>query len=440
MRSRLYRPGKGSAVRTRILYVVGSGEPGPDRHSHRFKEYSRLVTTPLPSDAPFGIYLHIPFCARVCPYCDFNTYPHQEGRIPDYVEALIAEMDLTLVSIGRIPAETVFFGGGTPSLLPPNAAARLITSLRARFAFAPDAEVTLEVNPETVDEQSLAAFREAGVTRLSMGIQSQQLRGLRVLGRGHRPEIAQTAFWEARAAGFDNVSLDLIFGWPGQTLADWKRDLDTILDWSPEHLSLYSLIVEPGTPMHDAVRRGILTTPDDDSTVDMYEMAIERMAAAGWHHYEVSNWARSPDLISRHNRIYWRNGRYLGLGAGAHAHVGHTRSSNLLLPETYIDTVHEGRLPVARSETLDEATSMGETMMLGMRLLQEGVSAAAFERRHGQPLLGIYGRQIEELSGIGMLTWDGDRVRLTHRGLLLANDVAERFLPESVDAPRQRVP
>ncbi|HEU4793830.1 MAG TPA: radical SAM family heme chaperone HemW, partial [Nitrolancea sp.] len=422
----------------RILYVVGSGNLGPGRksRSHRIKEYFTLVTAPLPPDALFGIYLHIPFCARICPYCDFNTYAHKEDRIPDYVEALIREMDLTQADAGRVTAETVFFGGGTPSLLPPDAVARLIEALRARFAIAPDAEVTLEVNPETIDARSLAAFREAGINRLSIGVQSQQLRGLRVLGRGHRPETAQNALRTARVAGFDNVSLDLIFGWPGQTIADWEGDLNTVLDWSPEHLSLYSLIVEPGTPMHDAVRRGIMITPDDDATADMYELAISRLAAAGWHHYEISNWARTPDLISRHNRIYWRNGRYLGLGAGAHAHVGHTRSSNLLLPETYIDTVFEGRLPVARSETLDEVTAMGETMMLGLRLLQEGVSVAAFQQRHGKALLDIYGHQIKELAGIGLLTWDGERVRLTHRGLLLANDVAARFLPESAAAHR----
>lgn len=398
------------------------------------------MTTPLPPDAPFGIYLHIPFCARICPYCDFNTYAHQEDRIPDYVEVLIAEMDLTLASVGRVDVETVFFGGGTPSLLPPDAVARLVDALRTRFAIAADAEVTLEVNPETVHEQSLAAFREAGITRLSMGVQSQQLPGLRVLGRGHRPDTALNAFKAAHSAGFDDVSLDLIFGWPGQTLADWERDLETILDWSPDHLSLYSLIVEPGTPMHDAVRRGILITPDDDATADMYELAIDRLVTAGWHHYEVSNWARTPDLISRHNRIYWRNGHYLGLGAGAHAHIGHTRSSNLLLPDTYITAVREGRLPVARCETLDEATAMGETMMLGLRLLQEGVSAAAFQRRHGTALLDVYGRQIEELAGIGLLTWDGERVRLTHRGLLLANDVAARFLPEAAHVPNQKAP
>jgi oxygen-independent coproporphyrinogen-3 oxidase len=398
---------------------------------HRIKECFTLVTAPLPPDSPFGIYLHIPFCARICPYCDFNTYAHKEDRIPDYVEALIREMDLTRDHVGAVAAETIFFGGGTPSLLPPDGVARLIQAIRARFAIAPDAEVTLEVNPETVDTRSLVAFREAGITRLSIGIQSQQLRGLRVLGRGHRPETALTAFKAARAVGFDNVSLDLIFGWPGQTLTDWERDLTTILDWSPEHVSLYSLIVEPGTPMDDAVRRGILTTPDDDATADMYELAIDRLGEMGWYHYEVANWARSPELISRHNRIYWRNGWYLGLGAGAHAHTGHTRSSNLLLPETYINTVFEGRLPVARGEMLDEATAMGETMMLGLRLLQEGVSASAFQRRHGRALLDIFGQQIEELSGIGMLIWEGERVRLTHHGLLLANDVAARFLPEA---------
>jgi oxygen-independent coproporphyrinogen-3 oxidase len=391
---------------------------------------------PRPLDAPLGIYIHVPLCARICPYCDFNTYAHQEDVIPDYVQALVAEMDLALAVTGSVKAETIYFGGGTPSLLPPDAVHRLIDALRERFQIAPAVEVTLEANPETVDERSLAAFRHVGISRVSLGVQTQQIQGLRVLGRGHRPEVAEKAFEAARAAGFDNVSLDFIFGWPGQTLADWERDLDTMIAWNPEHLSLYSLIVEPGTPMHDAVRRGILTTLDDDATADMYEMAIARLGNAGWHHYEVSNWSRDAYLTSRHNLIYWQNGWYLGLGAGAHAHLGDTRTSNLLLPATYIATVRAGQRPVALSETIDEKTAMGETMMLGLRLVADGVLAAAFRERHGCELEQIYGRELEELSRIGLVDWSDRRARLTHRGLLLANEVAARFLPTPIGAQR----
>lgn len=387
------------------------------------------MTAPLPADAPLGIYIHIPFCTRICPYCDFNTYARQEHLIPAYVEALIGEMDLTQAAIGPRPAATIFFGGGTPSLLPPESVARLITAVRERFPLPDDAEVSLEANPETLDERTLTGFLEAGVNRISLGVQTQQRHGLKVLGRAHKPEVPERALRAAESVGVDNMSVDFIFGWPGQTLDDWEHDLETMLGWRVQHLSLYSLIIEPGTPYERAVQRGILRPADEDLAADMYERAIERLAAAGWLHYEVSNWARDPGYASRHNLIYWRNGHYLGFGAGAHAHVGNTRSSNMLLPAKYIQAVREGRLPVESSETLDEATAMGETMMLGLRLLDEGVAADAFEARHGRRLEEVYGREIDDLARLGLIVWDGERVRLTHRGLLIANEVEARFLP-----------
>ncbi|HET9016411.1 MAG TPA: radical SAM family heme chaperone HemW [Thermomicrobiaceae bacterium] len=388
------------------------------------------MTAPLPADAPLGIYLHIPFCSRICPYCDFNTYAHQEQLIPDYVESLVGEMDLTLREIGPHPARTIYFGGGTPSLLAPEQVNRLVDAARARFPLPDDAEVSLEANPETVDAESLRGFREAGVTRISLGVQTQQRSGLKVLGRGHRPDVPGQALAAARAVGLDNLSVDFIFGWPGQALADWERDLDSILEWQPEHLSLYSLIVEPGTPYARAVRRGILVPPDEDATADMYERAIARLADAGWRHYEVSNWAREPRFASAHNLVYWRNGHYLGLGAGAHGHLGNVRASNVRLPAAYIREVRAGRLPVAEREVLDEATAMGETMMLGLRLPGEGISADAFAARHGRHLEEVYGRELADLARLGLVSWDGAHVRLTARGLMVANVVEERFLPE----------
>ena len=392
------------------------------------------MTAPLPEDAPLGIYLHIPFCTRICPYCDFNTYAHQEQLIPDYVEALVGELDLTRREIGPRPAQTIYFGGGTPSLLTPDQIARLVDAVRARFPLPDAAEVSLEANPETIDAATLRGFRQAGVNRISLGVQTQQRAGLKVLGRGHRPDVTERALAAARAVGLDNFSVDFIFGWPGQTLDDWERDLDSILAWQPEHLSLYSLIVEPGTPYERAVRRGILIPPDDDATADMYERAIARLAAAGWQHYEVSNWAREPRFASAHNLVYWRNGHYLGLGAGAHAHLGNTRSSNVRLPAAYMRAVRDGRLPVAEREVLDAATVMGETMMLGLRLPGEGVSAVAFAARHGRRLEDVYGSEIEDLVRLGLVDWDGSRVQLTARGLMVANVVEERFLPHVAPA------
>ncbi|HEX3722538.1 MAG TPA: radical SAM family heme chaperone HemW [Nitrolancea sp.] len=389
------------------------------------------MIAPAPPNAPFGIYLHIPFCGRICPYCDFNRYVHQDHLMPTYVDALIGEMDLTRAEHGALRAETIFFGGGTPSLLEPAQVSRIIDALHTRFAIDPDAEITLEANPERLDAEKLAGFRAAGINRISLGVQTQQPHGLRVLGRAHKPEVPQRALRQARAAGFDNVSLDFIFGWPGQTLDDWQSDLQTMLDWQPEHLSLYSLIVEPGTPYHEAVRTGKLVPVDDDTTADMYEMAIAQLGEAGWQQYEVSNWARETGLESRHNAIYWRNGEYLGLGAGAHGHIDGIRASKLRLPTKYIAAINGGQLPIDFSETIDAPTAMAETMMLGLRLLQDGVSEPAFAARHGRPLREVYGSPIRSLEALGLLYWDADRLKLTHRGLLLANDVAERFLPET---------
>ena len=392
------------------------------------------MIVPASPNAPFGIYLHIPFCARICPYCDFNRYVHQEHLVPTYVDALIGEMELTRAEIGPVRAETIYFGGGTPSLLEPAQVKRIIDALHDQFDVEPDSEVTLEANPERLDEAKLAGFRAAGINRISLGVQTLQPQGLRVLGRAHKPDVPERALRQAREAGFDNVSLDFIFGWPGQTLDEWRDDLETMLTWDPEHLSLYSLIVEPGTPYHEAVRTGKLVPVDDDAAADMYELAIEILADAGWQHYEVSNWAREAGLESRHNAIYWRNGHYLGLGAGAHGHIRNVRASKLRLPAEYISSIREGRLPIDFSELIDAPTSMAETMMLGLRLLQEGVSETAFEARHAVQLRDVYKQEIASLEALDLLYWAGDRLKLTRRGLLMANDVAERFLPETVPA------
>lgn len=387
------------------------------------------MSIPLPADAPLGVYIHIPFCTRICPYCDFNTYAHQEDLIPAYVDALIGEMDLSRELAGDRTAATLYFGGGTPSLLPAEQVARLIEAVRERFHLPLDAEVSLESNPEDVDAGKLRAFCQAGVNRISLGVQTQQQHGLKVLGRGHKPDVPARALAAARAAGIESFSVDFIFGWPGQSLLDWEADLEAILTWEPDHLSLYSLIVEPGTPYERAVRRRILTVPDEDTTAEMYERAIERLAAAGWQHYEVSNWAREPRHRSEHNLLYWRNGHYFGFGAGAHAHLGHRRSHNVRLPSAYIDAVRAGRLPVASSEELEPEIEMAETMFLGLRLPEDGVSAWAFAARHGRPLAEVYGRQLDELAGLGLLEWDGQLARVTPRGLLVSNVVEERFLP-----------
>jgi oxygen-independent coproporphyrinogen-3 oxidase len=383
-----------------------------------------LQMAPLPDDAPVGIYIHIPFCRHICPYCDFNTYRGLDSLVPRYVDALVHD----IASHPRMPAQTVYFGGGTPSLLAPEQIGGILDACRNAFELDQDAEITLEANPNGVDAAWFAGVRATGVNRLSIGAQTFDRKGLRVLGRQHEAADVIAAIDAARGAGFDNLSLDLIFGWPGQTLEQWRLDLQTIASLPIEHCSLYSLIVEPGTPMADAVTRGVLTVLDDDTTADLYEIAMDTLGAAGWTHYEIANWARQPELASRHNLVYWRNGAYAAFGAGAHGRIGSERYMDHLKPLTYVEAVESGESPQSNTEFLDANLQMGETMMLGLRLLNEGVSATAFERRHRVLLLEHFGSQIDELSGFGLLDWDGDRLRLTLRGTLLANDVCARFL------------
>ena len=383
---------------------------------------------PLPNDAPVGIYLHIPFCQHICPYCDFNTYRGLDSLIPRYVDALVRD----ITNQGRaMPAQTIYLGGGTPSLLEPQQIDRILTACHESFVLDPHAEITLEANPNGVDEAWFAAVRAAGVNRLSIGAQTFDRRGLRVLGRQHEASDVMAAVAAARSAGFENISLDLIFGWPGQSLDHWRHDLETIVAFPggpPEHCSLYSLIVEPGTPMADAVTRGVLTVINDDDAADLYETAISVLEASGWTHYEIANWARESRFASRHNLVYWRNGAYAAFGAGAHGRIGNERFMNHLKPLTYIEAVESSLSPHSNSEWLSPELQMGETMMLGLRLLEEGITAPAFETRHGIALIDRFGEQMTELAGFGLLDWDGDRLRLTQRGTLLANDVCARFL------------
>jgi len=386
---------------------------------------------PTASDSTIGVYLHVPFCAHICPYCDFNTFAGQDALIPRYVDALRREIvGQTDIAENRT-VSSIFFGGGTPSLLTADQIRLLLNACKDSFDVAADPEITLEANPNSVDQTYFEELRQAGINRLSLGVQTTSRKGLRVLGRQHEAAEAEAAFLAARRAGFDNLSLDLIFGWPGQSVESWRQDLEAVVTWGgdgPEHLSLYSLIVEPGTPMADAVARGILTVLDEDSTADLYEEAIRMMELAGYSHYEVANWAKPETRMSRHNAVYWRNGDYLGLGAGAHGTFAGRRTMNHLLPLTYIKAIEAGDDSASNVEHIDHRTAMGETMMLGLRLLQEGVTDDEFKRRHGISLDEQFGATITEFVNFGLLHRTTDRVTLTARGLMLANDVCSRFL------------
>jgi oxygen-independent coproporphyrinogen-3 oxidase len=391
------------------------------------------IEAPARVDDPIGIYIHIPFCAHICPYCDFNTYANQSSRIPKYVEAASRELALWSPTFTGRTAASIFVGGGTPSLLDPSQIGSLIAACRNQFEVAADAEVTIEANPNDLSERYCAGLLETGVNRLSVGAQTLDRRGLRVLGRLHEASQVGTAMAAARAAGFANVSLDLIYGWPGQTIERWSSDLETILRGHvggsrPDHLSLYGLIVEPGTPMADAVHRGILSPVDDDLSADFSELASDVLAKAGWHHYEIANWCAEPDKASVHNTVYWRNGEYAGIGAGAHGHADGKRIMNQPSPARYVNTVLSGKSPATNVETIGCDTAMAETMMLGLRLPEAGVSLSAFADRHGIQLMEKFGAQIRKFESIGLLSADSERVRLTARGALLANSVCAEFL------------
>lgn len=385
---------------------------------------------PLLNDAPAGVYIHVPFCSHICPYCDFNTYAGMEGLIPAYVRALCEEIDRFPQQFGSRDAATLFFGGGTPSLLSADQVGLVIEAVRSSFTLMPDAEITIEANPNHFGEKYCVDLLAAGVSRISLGAQTFDRRGLRTLGRQHEATDVFRAIDAARNAGFANVSIDLIFGWPGQSMDVWEEDLDRILTIDPgvSHLSLYSLIVEPGTPMAEAVKRGILTPVSDDEAADFYELACHVLARAGWVHYEIANWAIEPAFQSRHNMVYWRNGEYAGFGAGAHWRIGDIRRMNHLLPRTYIDAIERGDRPVSNEEQLTSRMSMGETMMLGLRLLEEGVTGAEFLARHGVSMQQLFESEIKDLVDQRLLIAANGRVRLSERGIMLANEVCSRFL------------
>lgn len=399
-----------------------------------------------------GLYLHIPFCAKKCPYCDFNTYAGLDDHIQPTVDALCRELRRWQATLQERTIETIFIGGGTPTVLSPEQLAQLFAALHQTFHLSPHCEITSEANPGTVDRAKFDCLRALGVNRLSLGVQSFQPAELRFLGRIHDTEDVELAVTEARRAGFTNINLDFIFGLPDQALSAWHATLDRALALAPEHLSLYSLIVEPNTPLYHWVAGGQVATPDDDLAATLYETAMARLAAAGYVHYEVSNWARAtpgevagratrdmPTFACAHNLTYWRNQEYLGVGPGAHSHLrlpdetGIRRAyrwGNHKPVPGYVNRIRQARSVEAFREEISPRLAMGETMMLGLRLLGEGVAFATFQQRHGVALRDVFAQEVAQLQAWGLLTLDDAHVSLTEQGLLLGNQVFAYFLPE----------
>lgn len=385
-----------------------------------------------------SLYLHIPFCHTKCHYCDFNSYAGLLNWREPYVRGLVREIewagDLARRSglAGRPtdepwPCRTIFFGGGTPSLLSAEQIARTLEAARRAFVVQPDAEITLEANPGTLELEHLSGLRAAGVNRLSMGAQSFDAGLLRWMGRIHSPEEIESAFWMARQAGFDNINLDFIFGLPDQSMEQWETTLERALMLGPEHLSLYSLIVEEGTPLFDWVEEGRVRVADDDLTAEMYLLAQRRLAEAGYAQYEISNWAR-PGKACQHNLTYWRNLPYLGVGAGAYSCFGGQRFSTVLKVRDYLERVKRDGHATLPGEEISRELEMAETAMLALRL-NEGLSLALFERRYGLSFDAVFAERLAPVEAAALLERVDGWVRLSERGRLLGNEVFERLLP-----------
>lgn len=415
--------------------------------------------------APLGLYVHVPFCERKCPYCDFNTYAGLADWFDQTVDALCRELAAWRDPLAQRVVTSVFVGGGTPTVLDAAQLNYLFDAIRSSVRLAADCEITCEANPGTVDRPKFQVLHDLGVNRLSLGVQSFQPAELEFLGRIHSVEDVLVAFEAARAAGFANINLDFMFGLPHQSVDSWQATLDRALALGPEHLSLYSLIVEPNTPLHHWVTSGRVDAPDDDLAGEHYEAAMSSLAAAGYEQYEVSNWARpgqmagiNPDFACGHNLLYWRNQEYVGIGPGAHSHlivpdadgvpVSHRWSNRKPVPG-YVKRMLTGEPDPARATVVDmdervmPRASMGETMMLGLRLVREGVPYAHFAARHrkrdeegvdhprpGPDLRTVFADELTQLKDWGLVTLDNVRVRLSERGLMVGNQVFAMFLAE----------
>jgi len=399
----------------------------------------------------YSLYFHIPFCRRRCYYCDFNTCAGKQDQIPAYVSALCREISIVADAgsqnnQARIAVHSLYFGGGTPSLIPVQQYEVIFKTIQEVFDLSEgiDREITLEANPGTLSREYSRDLHSIGFNRISLGVQSAHLIELRQLGRIHDFNATVESVEWVRQSGFVNLNLDLIYGLPGQKIETWRSTLESVSAFQPEHLSLYALTIEPGTPFGRWASHGLMPLPDPDQAAEMYERAAEYLDHLGYEQYEISNWAR-PGCESRHNLQYWRNLPYLGFGAGAHGYANHMRVANVLKIGTYIRRCNMDEIPATPFPASPAAVSrkrvtiwqeMSEHMLTGLRLTREGVSEEGFKNRFKRDLQEVFGEEIEKLVGFGLLEWceisnksAGKRnVRLTRRGRLLGNQVFIRFV------------
>jgi oxygen-independent coproporphyrinogen-3 oxidase len=374
---------------------------------------------------PAGLYVHIPFCSSRCSYCDFATGLYERELADRYVRAIVEEIRSTRFVGQRV--DTIYFGGGTPSLLEPAQLDRILSSLFTHFRIEASAEITLEINPGSATPEKLLAFRHLGINRASFGAQTFDDAELAKLGRSHTAADALRTFADLRDAGFTNVSFDLIAGLPGQTLAGWQRNIKQALELQPEHLSFYLLEVHSGTPLAEHIRRGLQPVPDDDLAAVMYSSLLEQASDAGYEHYEISNLCR-PDFHSRHNTKYWTGQPYYGFGCSAHSYDGQTRRwSNRRDVLKYVELVESGMSPVVEEQELSQTDVRAEALFLGMRMMR-GVDVRQYRESFGVDLRDEHGEDLDRFCKAGLLEFHGDLIRLTRTGALLSNEVFAAFV------------
>ncbi|AII59534.1 oxygen-independent coproporphyrinogen III oxidase [Dehalococcoides mccartyi CG4] len=377
------------------------------------------------TDTSLALYLHFPFCLQKCGYCSFVSYPARLDCLADYVKCLRKEIKSRA---SGLYFHSLYFGGGTPSLLSPSQVADILAGIRAVAHLLPDAEITFEANPGTLAMPYLPEIKSLGINRLSLGIQSFSDAELTMLGRLHNAGKAREAYKQARAAGFNNISLDLIYGLPDSTVSSFKKNLAEALALAPEHISLYGLTLEEDTPMYRQVQEGLLPEINAETAADQYQAAEDILAKAGYRHYEISNWAK-PGYESRHNLTYWQNRPYLGLGAAGHSFLENWRLANTSSLDEYLNS-WQNDLPPKPSENIyvDLENQLAETIILGLRL-DKGITAENIENRFGQHVMDKYFPVIQECTGLGLLEKSDGCISLTPRGRLLSNEVFWRFLP-----------
>jgi oxygen-independent coproporphyrinogen-3 oxidase len=382
-----------------------------------------------------GLYVHVPFCSAICNYCTFNRGLFDHALKTEYVAAVLKEIERggdasTSPEARPAEADTIFFGGGTPSLLEPDEIDAIVDACRHRFAVAPDAEITLEANPESVTADRLAGFRAAGINRLSFGVQSFSDEELQRLSRLHSAARAREAFSMARAAGFDNISIDLMMWLPQQSIEQWLTSVDGLIALAPEHASLYLLEIYPNSPLRDAMAKSKWSVAADDDAADMYLQAMERLDGAGYEQYEISNVAR-PGLKSRHNLKYWTDGEWLGFGPGAHSTRGGVRWRNVSATPEYIAAVQAGGQLIAERRVLSRQDGIEEALFTRLRLT-DGIDLDLVQSRYGVDVWREYGGDLERFVEAGLLIYDDRRLKLSRAGMLLANEIMTVFLGSHV--------